>query len=200
MVLRETSPIDSSVQEVVDLVTDTLAAQKVNFRLTGGLLLNSYGVGRPTYDVDLIVPRSEWQKAVTALASLSVSYERMGVPGEPEPAAILQTTKGPYIEIFPEGMTAGDVAHLRGRYRPDPSEHIAFSLSGDPLVNLINSKIASHLCATDRLQNLSDVQRLIKHLNLDTTFAENLAPSVQSEFLQQVALIQQPATRRESQG
>jgi len=198
MVLRETSPIDSSVQEVIDLVTDTLAAKKVNFRLTGGLLLNSFGVGRPTYDVDLIVSRSEWQKAVTALEGLSVSYERMEAPGEPEPAAILQTTKGPYIEIFPEGMTAGDVAHLRGRYRPDPAEHIAFCLSGDPLVNLINSKIASHLCATDLLQDLSDVQRLIKHLNLDAAFAENLAPSVRSEFLQQVAIIQQPPTRRKS--
>lgn len=198
MVLRETSPIDSSVKEVVDLVTKVLDAQNVVFRLTGGLLLNSYGVGRPTYDVDLIVARTEWQKAVTALESLSVSYERMGVPGEPEPAAILQTTKGPYIEIFPEGMTAGDVSHLRGRYRPDPAEHIAFSLTGDPLVNLINSKIASHLCATDRLQDLSDVQRLIKHLNLDTTFAENLDPSVRLEFVQQVSLLQQPAISRKS--
>jgi len=196
--MRETSPIDPVVQEVVGLVSETLSTKNVTFRITGGLLLNSFGVGRPTYDVDLIVPRSEWQTAVTALEPLSVSYERMGVPGEPNPAAILQTSKGPYIEIFPEGMSAGDVAHLRGRYRPDPSEHIAFSLSGDPLINLINSKIASHLCATDRLQDLSDVQRLIKHLNLDATFAEKLAPSVQKEFLQQVVLLQQPATRRKS--
>jgi predicted nucleotidyltransferase len=91
MVLRETSRTDSSVQEVVDLVTDTLAAKKVKFLLTGGLLLNSYGVGRPTYDVDLIVARSEWQKAVTALEGLSVNYERMGAPGEQEPAARRKT-------------------------------------------------------------------------------------------------------------
>lgn len=106
----------------------------------------------------------------------------MGLPDEPDPAAILKTKAGPMIEIFPEDLTAGEIAELRGVYRHHPAGKISFSLKGDPVANLINSKLASHLSATDRLQDLSDVQRLIKKRGLDKSYAEHLDKRVRKTF------------------
>ncbi|MDX2227465.1 MAG: hypothetical protein SFY92_10305 [Verrucomicrobiae bacterium] len=152
-------------------------------RLTGGLFLNEQGVGRPTFDIDLIVSRRDWQRAVSALVPMSIGNEKMGLPDEPFPAAILKSKSGPFIEIFPEGLTAGEIAKLRGFHRSPRAEKIALTLQGDPRVNFINSKLASYLSATDRIQDLADIQRLVKHQKLDMVYSKKLHPSVRKNFI-----------------
>jgi hypothetical protein len=66
---------------------------------------------------------------------------------------------------------------------PHPAGELALTLEGDEIANLINSKLASHLSASDRLSDASDVQRLIKRLKLPLDYAENLAPEVRDAFI-----------------
>ncbi|MDD5262939.1 MAG: hypothetical protein PHD76_13930 [Methylacidiphilales bacterium] len=182
MVLRENTKLDPRVALVARRALRTLKRSGIPHALTGGALLNLLGVGRPTFDVDIIVSRAQWQKAVDLLKRHSIDNERMGLSGEPEPAAILKTREGPYLEIFPEGLTAGEIAKLRGYYRAHRAGKIAFRVKGNPLVNLINSKLASYLSARDRLQDLSDVQRLIKHQELSLGFELKLDSRVRKTF------------------
>lgn len=182
MILRENTEPDPRVEEAARQAVLRLEKAGIRYALTGGLLLNRFGAGRPTMDVDLIVPKSRWQDAVNALLPLSINNEKMGLDGEPEPAAILITKAGPFLEIFPQGLTADEIARLRNRRKPHPAGKIAFRIQGNPLVNLINSKLASHLSATDRLQDASDVQRLIRAQGLTESFATQLDPRVAPTF------------------
>jgi hypothetical protein len=182
VIIRENTVLDPRVEEAAAQAARKLSRAKIPHVLTGGVFLNRCGVGRPTFDVDIVVARRHWQKAVDALLKMSVDSERMGLANEPNPAAILKTKAGPMLEIFPEDLTAGEIAELRGVYRRHPAGSISFSLRGDPVVNLINSKLASHLSATDRLQDLSDVQRLIKKMKLEDTFSLKLDRRVRKTF------------------
>jgi len=182
VIIRENTVLDPRVEKVAAQAVQELSRAKIRHVLTGGVFLNHCGVGRPTFDVDIVVSRRHWQKAVDALLKMAVDSERMGLANKPDPAAILKTKAGPLIEIFPEDLTAGEIAGLRGVYRRHPAGKISFSLKGDPLVNLINSKLASHLSATDRLQDLSDIQRLIKKLGLGEDFALRLDKRVRKSF------------------
>src|SRR5262249_53614353 len=89
------------------------------------------------------------------------------------------------ILLWPEGTTHAEIARARGEYwpHPHPAGEIALTLRGDEIANLINSKLASHLSATDRLSDASDVQRLIKRLKLPLDYAKNLAPEVRGAFV-----------------
>jgi hypothetical protein len=179
MILREDTHLDPRVEKVTTSIRRRLNRRKIAFVLVGGVLLNQFQVGRPTYDVDIVVAAADWQKTVDALKSLAVDSERMG---EPEPGALLRTKLGPMIEIFPEGLTASQIARIRGSHRRHRAGAVSFRLKGDPLANLITYKLASHLSAKDRLQDLSDVQRLIKKQDLDPDFAIRLDRRVRTEF------------------
>ena len=63
------------------------------------------------------------------------------------------------------------------------SSGVKMAASGDPLVNIINSKLASGLSAVDRQKDLGDVQEIIKAQNLDRAFAAKLHPSVRKAFV-----------------
>lgn len=182
MIIRETTEPDPRVEAVARKAECLLKEAGISYSVIGGLQLNRLGVGRPTLDIDLVVPKSRWQEAVTTLESLSIDHERMGLPGEPQPSAILRSREGPFLEIFPQGLTAGDVARLRGKFKYHPAAQVPMKARGHTLINLINTKLASHLCATDRLQDLSDIQRLINHLHLDQDLAPRLDPRVRSTF------------------
>ena len=59
---------------------------------------------------------------------------------------------------------------------------IAFTLKGDDLVELLNSKLASYLSARDRLRDASDVQSLVSKHALPLEFESQLAPAVRSAY------------------
>lgn len=63
-----------------------LKKARIPFRATGGIALNLHGAGRPTKDVDLIVRRSDWHRAIQALGLIATDRQgiRFGLADEPE--------------------------------------------------------------------------------------------------------------------
>jgi hypothetical protein len=148
--------------------------------------LNLYGAGRPTKDIDLIVRRVDWSRAVRALARISTDKQgiRFGLPDEPDSGLAVIGPHGIPIEIWPEGTTHGDIARIRGRHkrRKHPAGRVPLTMKGDAKVALVNAKLASHLSATDRLRDAADVQALIKRLKLPLDFARKLVPEVRAAY------------------
>jgi hypothetical protein len=186
VILRETTELDPRVVEALRAARRRFEKNGLEYALVGGVLLNQLGVGRPTFDIDFVVKKKDWQKAVSALAPLCIDSERMGLPGEPSPAALLKSKKGPWYEVFPQGISAGKIAELRGQARSHKASDIAFKLKADPVVQLIDTKLASYLSAKDRLRDLSDIQRLARQLGLGADFAARLDPRIKSTFLREV--------------
>ena len=156
-----------------------LKRANIPYRETGGIALNLHGAGRPTKDVDLIVRRSDWLRAIKALGQIATDRLgiRFGLPQEPESGLAVVGPHGVPIEVWPEGTTHEQIAQIRGmrKTRRHPAGRLAFTLRGD-------DKLASYLSAKDRLRDAADVQSLIKRLRLPLGFANRLDPSVRSAY------------------
>jgi hypothetical protein len=163
-----------------------LRKARVPFRETGGIALNLRGAGRPTKDIDLVVRRSDWSRALRALSKIASDRQgiRFGLPQEPETGLAVIGPHGIPIELWPEGTTHEQIARIRGMQKPrrHPAGRLAFTLRGDPTVALINDKLASYLSARDRLRDAADVQSLIKRLKLPLGFANRLAREVRPAY------------------
>ena len=185
--LFEAEPmVHPHVLDAYEQAVRVLSNSRIPFRETGGIALNLRGAGRPTKDVDFVVRRSDWHKAIQALEQIATDKQgiRFGLPGEPDQGLAVIGPHGIPIEIWPEGTTHEQIARIRGRLktRRHPAGKLGFTLRGDATVTLINDKLASHLSARDRLRDAADVQSLIKHLKLPLEFANRLAPEVRPAY------------------
>lgn len=63
-----------------------LKKKRIQFRETGGIALNLRGAGRPTKDIDLVVRRSDWLRAIQAVSEIATDRPgiRFGLPQKPE--------------------------------------------------------------------------------------------------------------------
>jgi hypothetical protein len=163
-----------------------LRRARIPYRETHGIALNLHGAGRPTKDVDLIVRRSDWLRAIQALEQIASGRQgiRFGLPQEPDTGLAVVGPHGVPIEVWPEGTTHEETARIRGmrKARRHPAGKLAFTLQGDATVALVNDKLASYLSAKDRLRDAADVQSLIKRLKLPLEFANRLAPAVRPAY------------------
>ena len=185
--LFEAEPmVHPNVLDAYEQAIRVLRKARIPYRETGGIALNFYGAGRPTKDVDLIVRRTDWSRAIRALGRIASDQPgiRFGLPDEPEAGLAVVGPHGVPIEIWPEGTTHAQIARIRGmgKARPHPAGKLAFKLRGDAVVGLINDKLASYLSAKDRLRDAADVQSLIKRLRLPPGFAARLAPEVRAAY------------------
>lgn len=185
--LFEAEPmVHPKIMEAYAQAVRTLKKARIRFRETGGIALNLHGAGRPTKDVDLIVRRSDWLRAIAALQQIATDSQGIyfGLPEEPRTGLAVIGPHGVPIEVWPEGTTHEQIARIRGRHkaRRHPAGKLAFTLRGDPTVAFINDKLASYLSAKDRLCDAADVQSLIKRLKLPRHFANQLAPEVRPAF------------------
>src|SRR5215467_13204294 len=179
--LFEAEPmVHPNVLDAYEKAIRVLRKARIPYRETGGIALNFYGAGRPTKDVDLIVRRTDWSRAIRALGRIATDQPgiRYGLPDEPEPGLAVIGPHGVPIEVWPEGTTHEQIARIRGqnKARCHPAGKLAFTLGGNATVAFINDKLASHLSARDRLRDAADVQTLIKRLKLPLGFAKKLAP------------------------
>ncbi len=174
------------VLEAYDKAIRALKRARIKFRETGGIAVNLHGAGRPTKDIDLVVRRSDWNRAITVLTEIATDRQgiRFGLPGEPTSGLAVIGPHGVPIEVWPEGTTHEQIANVRGmrKKRRHPAGKLALTLEGDATVALINAKLASYLSAQDRLRDAGDVQSLIKHLKLPRGFANKLKPPVRSAY------------------
>jgi hypothetical protein len=163
-----------------------LRKARIPFRETGGIALNLHGAGRPTKDIDLIVRRSDWLRAIRVLGRIATDRQgiRFGLPDEPTAGLAVVGPHGVPIELWPEGTTHEEIAKIRGmqKGRRHPAGKLAFTLRGNATVAFINDKLASYLSAKDRLRDAADVQSLIKRLKLPLGFAGRLAPEVRPAY------------------
>ena len=185
--LFEAEPmVHPNVLEAYEQAIRVLRKARIPYRETGGIALNLHGAGRPTKDVDLIVRRSDWLRAIQALEQIATDKLgiRFGLPGEPEPGLAVVGPHGIPIELWPEGTTHEQIAKIRGmqKARSHPAGKLAFTLQGDAVIALVNDKLSSYLSAKDRLRDAADVQSLIKRLKLPLGFAARLAPEVRAAY------------------
>lgn len=185
--LFEAEPmVHPHILEAYQEAVRTLRKARIPFRETGGIALNSLGAGRPTKDIDLVVRRSDWLRAIQALQEIATDSPGIyfGLPEEPRTGLAVIGPHGVPIEIWPEGTTHEQIAKIRGKIksRRHPAGKLAFTLRGNAVVSLINDKLASYLSAKDRLRDAGDVQSLIKRLKLPQTFASKLAPEVRAAY------------------
>jgi hypothetical protein len=172
------------VQDAYAQAVKVLSESGIKFRVTGGVALNLRGAGRPTKDVDFIVPKKDWHRARKVLQTIATDSNGVffGLPGEPENGMAVIGPHGVAIEIWPAGTAHGLIALTRGKHREHPAGKIALEMEEDELVSLVNSKLASYLSATDRLRDAADVQSLISVLALPLEFGSRLAPVVRTAF------------------
>lgn len=178
--------VHPNVLDAYEQAVRTLRKARIPFRETGGIALNLRGAGRPTKDVDLIVRRSDWLRAIQALGKIATDRQgiRFGLADEPESGLAVIGPHGVPIELWPEGTTHEEIARIRGmqKNRRHPAGKLAFTLQGDATVAFINDKLASYLSAKDRLRDAADVQSLVKRLKLPLGFANRLAPEVRPAY------------------
>jgi hypothetical protein len=174
------------VLDAYEQAVRVLKKARIRFRVTGGMALNLHGAGRSTKDVDFIVKRSDWRRAIRVLGQIATDQQgiRFGLPGEQETGLAVVGPHGVPIEVWPEGTTHHQIAKIRGMHkvRPHPAGKLAFTLRGNATVAFINDKLASYLSARDRLRDAADVQSLIKRLKLPRGFANKLAPTVRPTY------------------
>jgi hypothetical protein len=185
--LFEAQPlVHPHVLDAYERAVRALKRAGIPYRETGGIALNLHGAGRPTKDVDLIVRRSDWRRAIRALGQIATDRQgiRFGLPDEPETGLAVVGPHGVPIEIWPEGTTHEEIARIRGmqKARRHPAGKLAFTLRGDATVAFVNAKLASYLSARDRVRDAADVQSLIKRLRLPLGFANRLAPAVRPAY------------------
>jgi hypothetical protein len=185
--LFEAEPmLHPNILDAYEQAARTLRKARIRFRETGGIALNLHGAGRPTKDIDLIVRRSDWLKAIQALQQIATDSQGIyfGLPDEPRSGLAVIGPHGIPLEIWPEGTTHEQIARIRGKHkaRRHPAGKLAFTLRGNAVVAFINDKLASYLSARDRLRDAADVQSLVKRLKLPLSFASKLAPAVRPAY------------------
>jgi hypothetical protein len=144
----------------------------------GGMAIGLHGFLRVTNDVDLL----------TTNEGLDRIHERIVgrgfVPAFPGARKRLRDTATEVkVDIITSGEYPGDGKPKAVKF-PDPSDSV--ELDGYTVLSLprlIESKIVSGTTVDYRqLRDLADVQELISELKLPRSFAEQLDPTVRSEF------------------
>lgn len=151
----------------------------VPYSLVGGYALILHGVRRFTEDIDLLVSNESLAKLHEELIG------RGYVQVSPGSRNLRDAETGVRIEFVVTGEFPGD-GKQKPIVFPDP-QTVVEKIGGIKVVNLksvIELKISSGMTAKDRLQDLADVQRLIKQHHLTSDFANQLHPYVRSKFLE----------------
>jgi len=169
------SEVDSALQRIIEHL-DKLG---VPYALSGGMALLRHGYRRFTEDVDLLIRPADVQVIHEALEG------RGYLPVFRGSKNLRDTEAGVAIEFLLSGEYPGD-----GRPKPvsfpDPAA-VGVDIRGVKCLNLhtlIELKLASGMSGAGRLKDLADVQELIKALNLDRAFAEQLNPYVRDKFFE----------------
>jgi hypothetical protein len=156
-----------------------LSEEGVTYALIGGMALGEHGYVRMTEDVDILLTRDGLDRFRDRL----IGRGYIGTPPGAE-RAFRDTESGVRIEVLVTGEYPGDGKPKAVAF-PDPAS-ATIEVDGLRILALpriVELKLASGLSAPHRLRDLADVQELIKVGKLDSTFAEQLDPSVRTAFL-----------------
>jgi len=176
------------VHETLNVLAGDLDRAHIDYAVMGAMALNAHGYNRETTDVDVLVRPD----------GLAAFKERLVGRGYTEkfPGArksFKNTQTGVTVEFLTTGEYPGDGKPKPVAF-PDPATAY-IEVRGVKVVTLqklIELKLASGMTQPSRMRDLSDVQDLTRTLNLQATFAEQLAPYVRETYLMLYRQLQQP--------
>src|SRR2546425_2667542 len=166
-----------AVHEALRRIAQRLDELGVPYAVAGGMALFLHGYRRFTEDVDILVTREGLHKIHSELSG------RGYLPPFTGSKNLRDTENGVRIEFLVAGDDPGDGKPKPVAF-PDPAgaaveiDHIRFL----GLPTLIERKLASGLTNPLRLQDIVDVQELIRILKLPADFADRLSPFVQDKY------------------
>jgi hypothetical protein len=180
-VLREADALyggTGRLQQTYQRLAARLERLGIAFELVGGFALIRHGVRRFTEDIDMLVRPRDFD----ALKDDLLGSGYVSIPGSSR--SIRDTQTKVRIDFVLSGEFPGDGKPKEIAF-PDPGEHDAGSeqVRVVGLRTLIELKLASGMTASNRLQDLADVQRLIEVHRLTAAFTEQLHPYVRPTFL-----------------
>jgi len=169
------SPVHRAAEEISQLLDEA----GIDYAIAGALSLAVHGFVRATEDVDIIVTREgldrfkrEW---------LGRGYVELRPGGKP----IRDTANNVKIDFLLAGEFPGD-----GKPKPVAiPEPAKVAIAGEryrvvSLPVLVEMKLASGMTAPHRMQDLTDVMRLVHIVKLGRDFAEQLDPYVRAKYLE----------------
>ncbi len=167
----------SAVFDALRKIARRLKDLNIPYAVVGGMALFQHGLRRFTEDVDILVTKED-------LRTIHNQLEELGyLPPRSRSKHLRDTELGVRIEFLTSGAYPGD-----GREKPvvfpEPGP-VSFEADGVCYVNLptlIELKLASGMTGSGRRKDLSDVLELIKILNLNEEFSQQLNPFVRDQY------------------
>jgi hypothetical protein len=170
---------DSAVFKALHNITSRLKSLGIPYAVVGGMALFRHGLRRFTEDVDILVTKEN-------LKRIHAELEGRGyLPPFAHSKHLRDTQLGVRIEFLTTGDYPGD-GKAKPVSFPDP-QAVSFEADGISYINLpklVELKLASGMTNPGRRKDLSDVQELIKVLDLKADFSDQLDPFVRDQFRQ----------------
>ncbi|MEX2140873.1 MAG: hypothetical protein WD894_16535 [Pirellulales bacterium] len=167
----------SKVHLALRRIAQRLSELKIPYAVADGMALFSHGLRRFTEDVDILVTAE----------GLRLIHERLDGLGYIRPFErsknLRDSEHGVRIEFLIAGQFPGDGKPKPVAF-PDPAD-VAEDRDGIQFVNLstlIELKLASGISSPERMKDLSDVQELIKLLNLERDIGAALSEYVRKKY------------------
>jgi hypothetical protein len=169
---------DDDVHHTLRRVTECLRVFDIPYAITGGMAMCLHGFMRVTGDVDLITTKEGLERIHARLTDLGLAVAFPGARKQLRDTTTNIPIKLVIASDYPGEGKPNDIQF------PDPSDSV--ELDGYTVLSLprlIEGKIMTGTTVDYReLQDLGDVQALIRELRLPLSFAEQLDPTVRSEF------------------
>jgi hypothetical protein len=167
----------SAVHQTLRKITQRLDELRIPYAIVGGMAMFLHGYRRFTEDVDILVTPE-------GLAEIHDRLDGLGyVPPFPGSTQLRDAEYGVRIEFLVTGRYPGD-GKPKPVVFPDPTEAITpiHGIHCLRLSILVELKLASGMTNPGRLQDLADVQQLVRVLALPKDFSEQLNPFVQEKY------------------
>lgn len=167
----------SAVQRALEAISRRLGELEIPYAVAGAMAMFYHGFRRFTEDVDILVTRDGLKKIHEKLEGLGY------VPPFTGSRNLRDAESGVRIEFIVTGHFPGD-GKPKPVVFPDP-EQVAIELDGIQFLNLetlVELKLASGISSPQRAKDLTDVQEVIKILEIRQEFGDKLNPYVQAKF------------------
>jgi hypothetical protein len=168
---------ESAVQKTLRKITQRLDELSIPYAVAGGMAMFYHGYRRFTEDVDIVVTREGLNEIHRQLDGLGY------VPPFAGSKQLRDAESGVRVEFLVTGGFPGDGKPKPVAF-PDPrsSSVVIDGIHFLDLHKLIELKLASGMTNPGRLNDLGDVQQLIRALNLPHEVTSKLDPFVQAKF------------------
>ena len=166
------------IAAVLESLRRRLAKEEIPFAVIGALALRYYGYIRHTEDIDILTTREGLDRLHATLVGRGLASRGPGLRKR-----LLETEHQVNIVVVTSGEHAGSSESPVEYPQPDSTSFVDVAgLRLPTLEALIEFKIASGVWG-HRVQDLADVQRLIRINGLTETFADPIAPTLREKFL-----------------